>query len=255
MVSLARVPLTSPTPYPSSTRRSALITGASRGIGAATARCFAARGWALQLLARDDSALGALASDLRSQGTVVHWATVDLSKAESIPAGVETLLTAGGPPGVLINNAGAGYTAPLATMSLQDWQWLVQLNLTSVLQVTQAVLPGMRSAGGGLIVNIGSHAADHAFPEWGGYGMTKAALAAFSRSLALEEASQGIRVTTVTLGAVNTPLWDTPTVHVDLDRRAMLEPEHVAHALLQLAEQPLRQRIETLTLLPAAGAL
>ncbi|KKZ12991.1 MAG: short-chain dehydrogenase [Candidatus Synechococcus spongiarum SP3] len=232
-----------------------LITGASRGIGAATARCFAARGWALQLLARDGSALDALASDLRSQGTVVHWATVDLSKEDGIPARVKTLLAAGGPPGVLINNAGAGYTAPLATMSLQDWQWLVQLNLTSVLQVTQTVLPGMRLAGGGLIINIGSHAADHAFPDWGGYGMTKAALAAFSRCLALEEASQDIRVTTVTLGAVNTPLWDTPTVHADLDRRAMLDPQHVAHALLQLAEQSPRQRIENLTLLPAAGAL
>lgn len=232
-----------------------LITGASRGIGAAAARCFAARGWALQLLARDGSALAAMADDLRSQGAVVHWAVVDLSEADGILAGVETLLAAGGPPGVLINNAGAGYTAPLATMSLQDWQWLVQLNVTSVLQVTRTVLPGMRRAGGGLIINISSHAAHQAFPEWGGYGMTKAALAAFSRSLALEEVSQGIRVTTVTLGAVNTPLWDTPTVHTDLDRRAMLDPADVAHALLQLAEQPLRQRIENLTLLPAAGAL
>ena len=196
-----------------------------------------------------------MASALRSQGAVVHWATVDLSKADDIPASVETLLAAGGSPGVLINNAGAGYTAPLATMSLQDWQWLVQLNLTSVLQVTQAVLPGMRLAGGGLIINISSHAAHQAFPDWGGYGMTKAALSAFSRSLAVEEASQDIRVTTVTLGAVNTPLWDTPTVHADLDRRAMLDPANVAHALLQLAEQPSRQCIENLTLLPAAGAL
>lgn len=232
-----------------------LITGASRGIGAATARHFADRGWALQLLARDGSALAAMAGDLRRHGAVVHWAVVDLSEADGISAGVEPLLAAGGAPGVLINNAGVGYTAPLATMSLQDWQWLVQLNLTSVLQVTRTVLPGMRLAGGGLIINISSHAADQAFPEWGGYGMTKAALAAFSRSLALEEASQGIRVTTVTLGAVNTPLWDTPTVHADLDRRAMLDPADVAHALLQLAEQPPRQRIENLTLLPAAGAL
>ncbi|MYG39084.1 MAG: SDR family oxidoreductase [Synechococcus sp. SB0676_bin_10] len=232
-----------------------MITGASRGIGAATARCFAARGWALQLLARDGSALAAMAGDLRRQGAVVHWAAVDLSEADDVPAGVETLLASGGAPGVLINNAGVGYTAPLATMSLQDWRWLVQLNLTSVLQVTQTALPGMRLAGGGLIINISSHAADQAFPEWGGYGMTKAALAAFSRSLALEEASQGIRVTTVTLGAVNTPLWDTPTVHADLDRRAMLDPDNVAHALLQLAEQPPKQRIENLTLLPAAGAL
>ncbi|MCY3537762.1 MAG: SDR family NAD(P)-dependent oxidoreductase, partial [Cyanobacteria bacterium MAG IRC3_bin_20] len=141
-----------------------LITGASRGIGAATARCFAARGWALQLLARDGSALAAMAGDLRRQGAVVHWAAVDLSEADDVPAGVEMLLASGGAPGVLINNAGVGYTAPLATMSLQDWRWLVQLNLTSVLQVTQTALPGMRLAGGGLIINISSHAADQAFP-------------------------------------------------------------------------------------------
>ncbi len=232
-----------------------LITGASRGIGAAVARHFAAQGWALQLLARDGSALEAMASSLQQQGTVVHVAMVDLSRADGIQAGVETLLTAGGSPGVLINNAGAGYTAPLATMPLEDWQWLVQLNMTSVLQVTQAVLPGMRAAGGGLIINISSHAADQAFPNWGAYGMTKAALGAFSRSLAVEEAAQGIRVTTVSLGAVNTPLWDTATVHADLDRHAMLDPTDVADAILHLAEQPSRQRIENLTLLPAAGAL
>lgn len=232
-----------------------LITGASRGIGAAAARCFAQRGWALQLLARDLAALEAVAAPLRAVAPAIHLAAVDLAVAEGVADGLQALQAAGGPPEVLINNAGAGYTGALATMPLADWQWLLQLNLTSALQVTQAVLPGMRAAGGGLVVNISSHAATRAFPDWGGYGITKAGLAAFGRYLAAEEARHGIRVTTVTLGSVNTPLWDTATVHADFDRRAMLQPHDVAHALLQLAEQPPGQRVEDLTLIPAAGAL
>ena len=232
-----------------------LITGASRGIGAAAAQCFAARGWALQLLARDQAALETVAAPLRATAAAVHLATVDLAAADGIAPGLQTLLAAGGAPAVLINNAGAGYTGALGTMPLTDWQWLLQLNLTSAIQVTQAVLPGMRAAGGGLIMNISSHAATKAFPDWGGYGVTKAGLTAFGRYLAVEEAHHGIRVTTVTLGSVNTPLWDTATVHADFDRRAMLQPHDVARALVQLAEQPPGQRVEDLTLIPAAGAL
>jgi short-subunit dehydrogenase len=73
--------------------------------------------------------------------------------------------------------------------------------------------------------------------------------------LAAEERAHGIRVSTLTLGAVNTPLWDTETVHSDFDRRAMLEAGRVADALLVLAQQPVNQVVEDLTLMPAAGAL
>jgi len=154
---------------------------------------------------------------------------------------------------VVINNAGAAYTGGLAGMPLELWQWLFQLNLTSVFQVCQAVLPGLRERGGH-IINVSSHAARNAFPDWGAYCASKAALASFSRCLAEEERSNGIRVSTLTLGAVNTPLWDSETVHSSFDRRAMLSVERAAEALLSLAQQPASQIVEDLTLMPAAGA-
>ena len=235
--------------------RTVLITGASRGIGAETARAFAGRGWTLLLLARNGHALEALADELRDVAAAVHWASVDLVDPVAIAPGVADLTRRGGTPSVLINNAGAAYTGGLASMPLEDWQWLLQLNLTSIFQVTQALLAPMRQAGGGLIINVGSHAAGKAFPGWGAYGISKAGLAAFSQYLAAEEAPHGIRVTTLTLGAVDTPLWDTRTVQADFDRHAMLRPTQVAAALLQLAEHPTQQLVEQLTLMPTAGAL
>ena len=236
------------------TKPAALITGASRGIGAAAARAFAAAGYNLLLLARSGEALEQLAAELRTKDLRVETATVDLADATAIAAGVEELLSRGLKPTVVINNAGAAYTGNLATMPLERWQWLLQLNLTSVFQVCQAVLPALREQGGH-IINVSSHAARNAFPGWGAYCTSKAALASFSRCLAEEERPHGIRVSTLTLGAVNTPLWDSETVHSSFDRRAMLFPERVAEALLSLAQQPSSQIVEDITLMPAAGIL
>ena len=232
----------------------ALITGASRGIGAATARLFAEAGYDLLLVARSSDALEQLAGELRSNGRRVETAAIDLAEPTGVAAGLDELLQRGLQPSVVINNAGAAYTGSLAEMPIERWQWLIQLNLTSVFQVCQAVLPGLRQRGG-QIINVSSHAARNAFPDWGAYCTSKAALASFSRCLAEEERQHGIRVSTLTLGAVNTPLWDSETVHSSFDRRAMLSPERVAEALLSLAQQPSSQIVEDATLMPAAGVL
>ena len=232
----------------------ALITGASRGIGRRTAERLAAKGWNLLLISRSGDQLEELAQNCRSSGTTVACQSLDLTDPASIAAGVEDLLRQGEPPSVLINNAGAAYTGDLLAMPLERWQWLLQLNLTSVMQVSAAVVPAMRNNGGGLVINISSHAARNAFPQWGAYCVTKAALASFTRCLAEEERSQGIRACTLTLGAVNTPLWDAETVQSDFDRRAMLSVDQAADALVSLVEQPTNQVIEDLTLMPAAGA-
>ena len=232
----------------------ALITGASRGIGRRTAECLAAKGWNLLLISRSGDQLENLAHNCRSGGATVACQSLDLTDPASIAAGVEDLLRQGEPPSVLINNAGAAYTGDLLAMPLERWHWLLQLNLTSVMQVCAAVVPAMRNNGGGLVINISSHAARNAFPQWGAYCVTKAALASFTRCLAEEERSQGIRACTLTLGAVNTPLWDAETVQSDFDRRAMLSVDQAADALVSLVEQPTNQVIEDLTLMPAAGA-
>ncbi|TVS02962.1 MAG: SDR family oxidoreductase [Cyanobium sp. PLM2.Bin73] len=233
----------------------ALITGASRGIGAATARRFAAAGYQLMLLARPSSDLNQLCDELANGGCDVHRAGVDLSDAEAVQPALHALLQEGGTPDVVINNAGMAYTGALAEMPLSQWLTLMQLNLTAVFQVCQALIPGLRARGGGQIINVSSHAAHNAFPNWGAYCASKAALTSFSRCLAVEERAHGIRVSTITLGAVNTPLWDSETVDSSFDRRAMLDAERVAAALLFLAQQPATQVVEDLTLMPAAGAL
>ena len=238
----------------------ALITGASRGIGAAAARRFAAAGFDLLLVARSAEALEALADELRSQGRQVITTALDLSMPGGVEAGIRDLCSRGLSPTVVINNAGAAWTGPLASMPLERWQWLLQLNLTSVFQVCQAVLPLLRrpseseNGPGGLIINVSSHAARNAFPDWGAYCASKAALQAFSRVLAEEERAHGVRVCTLTLGSVNTPLWDSETVDSSFDRRAMLPADQAAEALLVLAHQPPTQVVEDLTLMPTAGA-
>ena len=231
----------------------ALITGASRGIGRRTAELLAHQGWDLLLTARSADQLEQLSVQLSSQGVSVASAAIDLTQPDGIAAEMVGLLQQGATPSVLINNAGAAYTGDLLAMPLERWQWLLQLNVTSVMQVCAAVVPAMRE-NGGLVINISSHAARNAFPQWGAYCVSKAALASFTRCLAEEERGHGIRACTLTLGAVNTPLWDAETVQSDFDRRAMLSVDQAAETLANLAMQPSNQLIEDLTLMPAAGA-
>jgi len=232
-----------------------LITGASRGIGAAAARLLAGHGHDLLLVARSQDQLDALASELRSPDRRVEVAAIDLARPELIEQPLLDLCSRGLTPSVVINNAGVAYTGSLMEMELERWQWVVQLNLTSVFQVCRVVVPMLRSQGGGRIINVSSHAARQAFPEWGAYCVSKAALASFSRCLAEEERASGIRISTLTLGAVNTPLWDSESVNSSFDRRAMLDVHRAAEALLYLAQQPDDQVVEDLTLMPGAGAL
>ena len=231
----------------------ALITGASRGIGRRTAELLAQQGWDLLLTARSADQLDQLAAQLSGTGVSVASAAIDLTQPDATATAMADLLQRGATPSVLINNAGAAYTGDLLSMPLDRWQWLLQLNVTSVMQVCSAVVPAMRE-NGGLVINISSHAARNAFPQWGAYCVSKAALASFTRCLAEEERSNGIRACTLTLGAVNTPLWDAETVQSDFDRRAMLSVDQAAETLANLALQPSNQLIEDLTLMPAAGA-
>ncbi len=205
------------------------------------------------LTARSADQLEQLSAQLSTEGVSVASAAIDLTQPDGIAAAMAGLLQQGETPSVLINNAGAAYTGDLLAMPIERWQWLLQLNVTSVMQVCSAVVPAMRE-NGGLVINISSHAARNAFPQWGAYCVSKAALASFTRCLAEEERSNGIRACTLTLGAVNTPLWDAETVQSDFDRRAMLSVDQAAETLANLALQPSNQLIEDLTLMPAAGA-
>ena len=230
-----------------------LITGASRGIGRATAKAFANSGWDLLLISRSKTDLESLIDEIDHKKTKVFFESIDLSDSKYISKGIVKLMNNGLVPSVLINNAGVAWTGDLLSMQLEKWEWIMQMNLTSIFQVCSEVVPFMRKKGG-LVINVSSHASRKVFPQWGAYCVSKAALESFTKCLAEEERKNFIRACTLTLGSVNSSLWDTDTVDMQFDRDSMLSVEQVASELLHIANQPSNQIIEDLTLMPAAGA-
>ncbi len=239
----------------SSSQANAIITGASSGIGKATALAFAKAGINVALVSRSLNSLETVAQACTQQGVKAKPYVMDLSELTKIPATIQEIVADFGDIDIIVNNAGMGYTNLLRETPLADWQQVINLNLTSVFQCVQGVLPQMRERKKGTIINVASIAATQVFPEWGAYSVSKAALLSFSKVLAVEERSHGIRVTTVSPGAVNTPIWDTDTVQADFERSAMLTPDLVAQTILQAALLPASAVIEDLTILPSAGTL
>lgn len=236
-------------------KRRALITGASSGIGKATALAFAASGIDVALVSRSQDKLDAVATAAQETGVKAKAYVLDLAKIEQVKAGIEAIATEFAGIDILVNNAGIAYTNTLEATTLSDWQQVMNLNLTSVFQCIQGILPIMRNQERGTIINIASIAGQQPFPGWGAYSVSKAALIALSKTLAAEERQNGIRVVSICPGAVNTPLWDTDTVQVDLNRSAMLTPEIVAQSILHAVLMPEQAVIESITLTPSAGAL
>ena len=231
----------------------AFITGASKGIGRSTAIAFANAGWDLILLSRDLKMMETLRDELSDTQSTINLVKCDLSNAYEIDNSVKESIKIYGCPSVLINNAGCAFNGTLVEMPLKKWQEIIQINLTSVFQVCSSIVPSMRKDGG-LIINVSSHASYKAFPQWGAYCISKSALAMFTKCLREEERSNSIRACTITLGSVNTPLWDTETIKSDFDRTSMLSSIKVSNTILYIAEQPESQLIEDLTLMPAGGA-
>ncbi|MFS8925160.1 SDR family oxidoreductase [Synechococcus sp. B60.1] len=230
----------------------ALITGASRGIGKAVALRLAEEGIAVALVARSHPDLLAVQAEIQAKGGKAEVFPIDLADLPALPQRLQALLDRFGVCDVLVNNAGIAQVGPLATLSLSDWQRVIDLNLTAAFLCAQAVLPGMRQQRCGTIVNIISIAGKRAFPNWGAYCASKFGLLGFSQALAAEERQHGIRVTSLCPGAVDTPLWDT--VQVDFDRSQMLSPEWVADLVAHIVHLPKGAVVEDLTLMPAAGA-
>jgi NADP-dependent 3-hydroxy acid dehydrogenase YdfG len=231
----------------------ALITGAGSGIGKATALAFAQSGIHLALVGRSQEKLAAVAQMAADYGVSAKVYSLDLAQVDEVRQQIETIATDFGAIDILINNAGMGYTGTLANTPLSDWQQVINLNLTSVFQCVQGVLPGMRQRQQGTIVNVVSVAGHQVFPEWGAYCVSKFGLVALSKTLAAEERANGIRVVSISPGSVNTSIWDTETVHANFDRTLMLTPETVAQTILYTVRLPQNAVVEELTLMPNVG--
>jgi short-subunit dehydrogenase len=237
------------------TNRTALITGASSGIGKATALAFAKAGINLALVGRSQDKLTAVAQAAIAVGASAKTYVVDLSQLDRVATQIAEIAADSDNLDILINNAGMGYTGAMGDTPLADWQRVIDLNLTSVFQCIQGILPHMRRQRSGVIVNISSIASKQVFPDWGLYSVSKFGLMALTQAIAQEERGNGIRVSAICPGSVNTPIWDTDTVHADFDRAAMLTPEMVAEGILYAVLAPAGAVVEELTIMPSGGAL
>lgn len=233
----------------------AIITGASSGIGKATALAFAKAGIQLALVSRSLNQLEAVAEAAKEVGVEAKAYALDLADVTTVRKRIAQIDDDFGPIDILVNNAGMGYTNLLSDTSLEDWQAVLNLNLSSIFECVMGILPTMRQRKRGTIVNLASIAAQTAFPGWGAYCVSKAGLVSFSQVLAAEERVNQIRVISVCPGSVNTSMWDTDTVQADFDRSMMLAPETVAQVILQAVLLPTEAVIETITIKPSAGTL
>lgn len=236
-------------------KRRALITGASSGIGKATALAFAKAGIDVALVSRSIEKLEAVATAARLSGVEAKAYAVDLACVQTVKEKIQAIAQDFGSIDILVNNAGMAYTANLSETPLANWQQVIDLNLTGVFQCIMGILPGMRDLGKGTIINVSSIAGKQAFPGWGAYCVSKAGLMSLTQTLAQEERTHGIRVTAICPGSVNTELWDAPTVNVNFDRSQMLTPEIVAQSILHTVLLPQQAVIDELTLTPSAGVL
>jgi uncharacterized protein len=214
----------------------ALITGASSGIGAVYADRLARQGMDLILVARNLDRLEALAHRIEQQtGRLPELVGADLTEPADI-ARVERVLRADGGITMLINNAGVGSTAALLSASVEKMERIVTLNVTALMRLTYAAVPGFVARGVGSVINIASIVA--VAPELlnGVYGGTKAFVLAFSQSLHHELAGRGVRVQVVLPGAVETPFWQasgTPLHEFSPERRRqVMSPDDLVDAAL-----------------------
>lgn len=184
--------------------RHALVTGASRGIGAAIARALADGGARLTLLGRDAGTLEALRAQL--PGTDHGWVRADVTDEAQVGAAFAQAVQRAGPVEVLVNNAGAAEAAPLARTSLALWRRMLDVNLTGAFLCTREALPAMQQAGFGRIVNVASTAGLKGYAYVAAYCAAKHGLVGLTRALALEAARSGVTVNAVCPGYTETEL-------------------------------------------------
>ncbi|HVU51454.1 MAG TPA: SDR family oxidoreductase [Polyangia bacterium] len=217
----------------------ALVTGASRGLGAALARRLGRAGARLALVARGGEALEAVAREIRAAGGEAHAVPGDVGDKRDAHriAGAAAALV--GPLEVVVHNAstlGATPLVPLLETDCEDLERALAVNLVGPFRLTKIVAGAMAARGRGLVVHVSSDAAVAAYPRWGAYGVSKAAQDHLGRILAAELEGTGVRVVSVDPGEMNTRMHAEAIP--DADPAALADPDAVAARLVALIARP-----------------
>ena len=223
--------------------RLAVVTGASRGIGAATAEALGAEGARVVRLARSLGGRSGQEVDYRC----------DVTDAGQVEAVRDRVLEEVGVPDILVNNAGTFLLKPFDATSPEEFRYQLDVNVTGAFLVARAFVPAMRERERGDIVTIGSVADHVAYPGNAAYGASKWAVRGLHEVLAAELSGTRLRLTLVSPGPTNTELWDrvAPEQRDDLpDREAMLKPQDVAEAIRWAVTRPAGVAVPLLRLMP-----
>jgi 3-oxoacyl-[acyl-carrier protein] reductase len=227
----------------------ALVTGATHGIGRATAFALGRAGYRVGVCARTGSKVAALVEELRAGGIQADGRAGDVAEPADAGAIVEHVVGALGEVGVLVNNAGVLIARPIGELTLEDWDATMATNLRGLFLMTRAVLPAMRARRRGDLVNVASLSARNGFAGGAAYAASKHAVLGFGRSLMLELRKEGIRVITICPGSVDTAmLRDQPMLKADPDR--ILQPDDVAETILHTLRLPDRALVSEVDLRP-----
>jgi NADP-dependent 3-hydroxy acid dehydrogenase YdfG len=236
----------------------ALVTGASSGIGAATAVALARAGAAVAIGARRQDRLDGLAQDLRDDGVPVLPLELDVTDEAACADAVRRTREELGGLDVLVNNAGVMLLGPVEGADTEEWRRMVNVNLLGLLYCTHAALPLMRESGGGHVVNVSSVAGRTAAAGSAVYNLTKWGVTGFSEGLRQEALHSGVRVTCVEPGFVETELQGhntNPVVRDGIEKMRgqigdVLKSEDIANAIVYAVAQPDRVNVNEVLIRP-----
>jgi NADP-dependent 3-hydroxy acid dehydrogenase YdfG len=226
--------------------QSALITGASRGIGFAIARRLGQMGARVSLCGRDKKALDDAATHLRNESIDAFAFPADVSRADQVTSLVDATLKKFDAIDILVNNAGVGRFGPIYHLTETDWDAVLDTNLKGVFLVSRAVIPGMLARSHGHIINISSLAGKNPMPGGGAYCASKWGLLGLTYCMAEDLRAHGIRVASICPGSVATDFSHSTTK----DTKKMLQPDDVAHAVAMLLTQAPQSFISEVLLRP-----